>query len=98
MAKSRRIYKILSVIIFLLWGLLQREASQLLLPQSVQAKEPSLPPHLIQSVSAQDIYKGMVAFELSNCPVLAEADREKACENVRDSVVRIEMGRPTEAA
>lgn len=95
MAKGRKIYKISAVITILLWGMSQ------MLPQSkqpplplctVEAKEPSLPPHLIQSVTAQDIYEGMIALGLSNCPVLSEADAEKACENVRGSVVRIDMG------
>lgn len=85
MAKSERIYKIVAVII-LLCGMMKRN-----LPQTVQAKEPSLPPHLIQSVSGQDIYEGMIALDLSHCPVLEEEDVEKSCENVRDSVVRIDM-------
>lgn len=99
MAKCGRIYKIASVIIILLWG-----TSLSLPPQTVQAeesfpppqmaqeKEPSLPPHLIQSVSSQDIYRGMLAFDLSHCPVLREEDVETACENVRGSVVRVDMG------
>ncbi len=58
----------------------------------MQAKEPSLPPHLIQSVSEQDIYDGLLALELLRCPVLKEENPEAACENVRDSVVRIDMG------
>ena len=52
----------------------------------------SLPPHLIQSVSGQDIYEGMLAFNLFYCPVLEEEDARLACENVRNSVVRVEMG------
>lgn len=86
MAKSGRIYRISVVIIILLCGMTQGK-----LTRTVQAKEPSLPPHLIQSVSGQDIYRGMIALDLSHCPVLGEADAEKACENVRDSVVRIDM-------
>lgn len=82
MAKSGRIYRISAVIIILLCGL----------PQKAEAKEPSLPPHLIQSVSAQDIYKGMIALDLAGCPVLREEDVERAGENVRDSIVRIDMG------
>lgn len=81
-AKNRKNYKIAIVILALLWGL----------PQKAQAKEPSLPPHLIQSVSSQDIYRGMLAFDLSHCPVLREEDVEAACENVKGSVVRVDMG------
>lgn len=84
MGKGREIYKILIVIIFLLWTFF--------LPASAQTKEPSLPPHLIQSVSGQDIYEGLIALDLLRCPVLKEEDTEAACENVRGSVVRIDMG------
>lgn len=58
----------------------------------VQAAEPSLPPHLIQTVNARDIYEGMLALELLTCPVLEEADPAAAYENVKDSVVRLDMG------
>ncbi|MCM1267345.1 MAG: serine protease [Bacteroidales bacterium] len=63
-----------------------------LLPMQVRAQEPSLPPHLIQTVSAQDIYEGMLALELCTCPVLPEADPVAAYENVKNSVVRLDMG------
>lgn len=86
MATSGRIYYKIVAVIILLCGMTKRS-----LPQTVQAKEPSLPPHLIQSVSGQDIYEGMIALDLSHCPVLGEDDVEKSCENVRDSVVRIDM-------
>lgn len=85
MAKVGRINKITCVIIFFLTCLTQT------LP--VKAGEPSLPPHLIQSVSEADIYEGMLALDLLHCPVLEEPDLEKACENVRGSVVRIDMGK-----
>lgn len=58
----------------------------------VQAAEPSLPPHLIQTVNARDIYEGMLALELLICPVLKEADPAAAYENVKNSVVRLDMG------
>lgn len=86
MTKGGRIYKISTVIIILLCVMTQGK-----LMRTVQAKEPSMPPHLIQSVSGQDIYRGMIALDLSYCPVLGEEDAEKACENVRDSIVRIDM-------
>lgn len=95
MAKERKVYKISSVIIILLWvmsQLLPQSKQSSLLPQTIQAKELSLPPHLIQSVTGQDFYEGMLALDLSHCSVLARKDREKAFENVRDSVVRIDMG------
>jgi len=83
--KGGRIHKISLVIIFSFGSLLQTA--------HVQAKEPSLPPHLIQSVSEQDIYEGLLALDLLQCPVLKEENLETACENVRGSVVRIDMGR-----
>lgn len=57
-----------------------------------QAAEPSLPPHLIQTVNALDIYEGMLALDLLTCRVLEEADVTAAYENVKDSVVRLDMG------
>lgn len=59
----------------------------------VQAGELSLPPHLIQSVSEEDIYGGMLALDLFHSPVLEEPDLEAACENVTGCVVRIDMGK-----
>lgn len=56
------------------------------------AKEPSLPPHLIQTVSGQDIYEGMLALGMLTCPILEEADADAAYENVKNSVVRLDMG------
>lgn len=65
----------------------------MLLPvRPLQAKEPSLPPHLIQTVSTQDIYEGMLALEMLCCPVLEEADSTAAFENVKNSVVLLDMG------
>lgn len=58
----------------------------------VQAKEPSLPPHLIQTVSSRDIYEGMLALEMLTSPVLQEADLEAAYENVKNCVVCLDMG------
>lgn len=87
MTKIGKIYRIPAVIIILLCGFLQKGSLR-----TVEAKEASLPPHLIQSVSAQDIYEGMINLGLSCSSVLEEEDAEKACENVRDSIVRIDMG------
>lgn len=84
MTKDGRIYIISLVTIFLLGCFFQA------LP--VKAGEPSLPPHLIQSVSEEDIFEGMLAFDLFHRPVLEEPDLEAACENVRNSIVRINMG------
>lgn len=58
----------------------------------VWAKEPSLPPHLIQTVSGQDIYEGSLALGMLTCPVLEDADAAAAYENVKNSVVRLDMG------
>ncbi len=85
MAGGGRINKISCVIIFFLGFFMQT--------LSVKAKEPTLPPHLIQSVSGEDIFEGMLSLDLFHCPVLEEPDLEAAFENVRDSVVRIDMGK-----
>lgn len=85
MVKGGKINKIACVIIFSLECFFQT------LP--LKAEEPSLPPHLIQSVSDEDIFEGMLALDLFHCPILEEPDLEAAYENVRDSVVRIDMGR-----
>lgn len=60
--------------------------------RQLQAKEASLPPHLIQTVSGQDIYEGMLALGMLTCPVLGEADSAAAYENVKNSVVLLDMG------
>lgn len=85
MVKGGKINKIACVIIFSLECFFQT------LP--LKAEEPSLPPHLIQSVSDEDIFEGMLALDLFHCPILEEPDLEAAYENVRDSVVRIDMGK-----
>lgn len=77
-------YKISAAILFC--------CAALLPVRQVQAKEPSLPPHLIQTVSGQDIYEGMLALGMLACPVLEEADPAAAYENVKNSVVRLDMG------
>lgn len=59
----------------------------------VQAvKEGTLPPHLIQTVSGQDIYEGLLALGMLECRVLEKADCEEAFEIIKDCVVRINMG------
>ncbi len=85
MRKSPKAYKISFVIISLLCGLSRMACAQ--------AKELSLPPHLIQSVSGQDIYEGLLSLNMLGCPVLETEDVVAACDNVRDSVVRIDMGK-----
>lgn len=64
----------------------------LCMPQRVQAKEEPLPPHLIQAVDDQDIYEGLVALDLLTCETLEEEDLPRACEMVKDCVVRVNMG------
>lgn len=64
-------------------------------PLEVQAApqdQGNLPPHLIQTVTQQDIYEGMIALGMLQCPVLKKPDCEKAFENVKSCVVRINMG------
>lgn len=85
MTKGGRINKIAVVIIFFTGCLFQT--------LSAKAGEPSRPPHLIQSVSEEDIYEGMTALGLAHCPVLEEPDLEAAFENVKGCVVRIDMGK-----
>ena len=85
MVKGGRVDKIVAVIVFCLGWVFQA--------LSVRAEEPSLPPHLIQSVSEEDIYEGMIALDLFHSPVLREPDLEAACGNVEGSVVRIDMGK-----
>ena len=59
-------------------------------PISVRAEE--LPPHLIQTVTEQDIFEGMLALGYLETPVLKTDDCGKAYENVKNCVVRIQMG------
>ena len=60
-------------------------------PLSVRAEGPPLP-HLIQTVTEQDIYEGMLVLGYLETPVLEIEDCERAYENVKDCVVRIQMG------
>ena len=50
------------------------------------------PPHLIQTVTEQDLFEGLLAFGFLECPALEEEDIETAYENVRKCVVGIHMG------
>lgn len=59
-------------------------------PLLVYAQE--LPPHLIQTVTDQDIYEGMLALGFLETPVLETPDCSLAYENVKSCVVRIQMG------
>ena len=51
------------------------------------------PPHLIQTVTEQDIYEGMLKLGLLECKVLETPDCDMAYENVRDCVVSVNMGK-----
>lgn len=84
MSNSGKKYKISIVIVLLLCALYPS-------PQ-VQAGEPSLPPHLIQTVRDQDVYEGLAALGMLQAPVLTEADQTAARENVQEGVVRLIMG------
>ncbi|MCM1145195.1 MAG: serine protease [Blautia sp.] len=59
-------------------------------PCEILAKE--LPPHLIQTVTQQDIYEGMAALGFLESAILEEENCEEAYENVKNCVVRIQMG------
>lgn len=62
-------------------------------PLSVQAQEQEQElPHLIQTVTEQDIYEGMLALGFLKTPVLETEDCAKAYENVKNCVVRVQMG------
>lgn len=64
----------------------------LFLSKDVCAKEKgTVPPHLIQTVTDTDIYKAIENYNLLQCPILEEENQEKAFENARQCVVRIEM-------
>ena len=54
--------------------------------------EDTAPPHLIQTVSEQDIYESMLAIGLLESKVLPTGDCEKAYENVKACVVSVNMG------
>lgn len=60
-------------------------------PLPVCAEELPLP-HLIQTVTEQDIYEGMLELGYLETPVLETDDCERAYENVKNCVVRIQMG------
>lgn len=61
-------------------------------PMKACAEETTMP-HLIQTVTEQDIYEGMLALGLMESKVLSEGDCEKAYENVKTCVVGINMGK-----
>ena len=60
-------------------------------PISVCAED-AAPPHLIQTVSEQDIYESMLALGLLESKVLPTGDCGKAYENVKACVVSVNMG------
>ncbi len=62
------------------------------LPVRAGEEEPCIPPHLIQTVSEQDIYEGMVGLGMLSCDVLDVEDCAAAYGNVKDCIVRIGMG------
>lgn len=81
----RKKYKITCALI-LLFGML-------LPAMQVRAEgKTAMPPHLIQSVREQDIYEGLVALGLLECPVLKIQDCEQAYKNAKNCVVRLNMG------
>lgn len=83
--KSGRIFHSVILCLLLTWTM----------PLCVQAAakgEDTLPPHLIQSVTQQELYEGMVTLGMLQCPVLKVSDCEKAFENVKECVVRVNMG------
>ena len=59
-------------------------------PLSVYAQE--LPPHLIQTVTDRDIYEGMLELGFLETPVLETPNCDQAYENVKNCVVRVQMG------
>lgn len=61
------------------------------LPMTVYSEDCAMP-HLIQTVTEQDVYEGMLALGLLETPVLATDNCEKAYENVVPCVVGINMG------
>ncbi len=62
------------------------------LPVRAGEEGPCIPPHLIQTVSEQDIYEGMVGLGMLSCDVLDVEDCAAAYGNVKDCIVRIGMG------
>lgn len=67
-------------------------AEEMSMRSPAQMKE-APPPHLIQTVTEQDIYEGLLALDLLESRVLNEEDCEAAYENVKDCVVRLDMGK-----
>lgn len=61
-------------------------------PVPLLAKQTEAPPHLVQTVTDQEVYEGALALGLMLTPVLEEGDCSKAYENVKTCVVRIQMG------
>lgn len=59
-------------------------------PLYVSAKEAQTP-HLIQTVTEQDIFEGMLSLGLLECSVLETNDCEAAYENVKDCIVQLRM-------
>lgn len=67
-------------------------AEEMSMVSPVQTEEVP-PPHLIQTVTEQDIYEGLLKLELLESPVLEDGNCEAAYENVKDCVVRLDMGK-----
>lgn len=63
----------------------------IILPLHAKAED-SQAPHLIQTVTEEDIFEGKLALGFLECPVLAESDCSAAYENVKNCIVRIHMG------
>ncbi|MDE5932696.1 MAG: serine protease [Lachnospiraceae bacterium] len=61
------------------------------LPLRVKAED-SQAPHLIQTVTEQDIFEGKLALGFLESPVSATGDCGLAYENVKNCIVRIHMG------
>jgi len=65
--------------------------SAIALPLRVRAEGPQAP-HLIQTVTEQDIFEGELALGFLESPVLTSGDCSTAYENVKNCIVRIHMG------
>ena len=59
-------------------------------PLHTSAKEAQTP-HLIQTVTEQDIFEGMLSLGLLECNALETNDCEAAYENVKDCIVQLRM-------
>lgn len=59
-------------------------------PLCVRAQD--MPPHLIQTVTDKDIYEGMLALGYLITPVTERSDCAAAYENVKNCIVRVQMG------